>query len=157
MSTLTLRSLPLHNVGGQPMQLPFDFYPEFKPQDMGVEFRMEVRDEQTNKVFDMELYRGTVTVQEPPFAFWDVQLLSVYVLFAALVAGAGYWAYKTYMRFKPRRKAQPQPQRQPADKKKGDAAPGSSGKQGGAKAPTYDEEWIPTHPLRPRKQRARRG
>ena len=62
MSTLTLRSLPLHNVGGQPMQLPFDFYPEFKPQDMGVEFRMEVRDEQTNKVFDMELYLSLIHI-----------------------------------------------------------------------------------------------
>lgn len=74
MSDLPLKSMPVHNVGGQPMQVPYDFYPEFKPQKLGVEFRAKVRDQQTSKMYNLEMYRGSLTVEEPPAQWLDLQM-----------------------------------------------------------------------------------
>ena len=44
MTTTKFKSLPLKPTDGKPLQVPFDFFPEFKPQQLGVEFRMTVND-----------------------------------------------------------------------------------------------------------------
>ena len=49
MTTTTFKSRPLRTVGGRPVQIPFDFVPEFKPQELAVEFILVVNDEQTGK------------------------------------------------------------------------------------------------------------
>lgn len=44
MTTTRFKSLPLKPTDGKPLQVPFDFFPEFKPQQLGVEFRLMVND-----------------------------------------------------------------------------------------------------------------
>lgn len=44
MTTTKYKSLPLKPTDGKPLQVPYDFYPEFKPQQLGVEFRLIVND-----------------------------------------------------------------------------------------------------------------
>lgn len=38
------KSVPLRSVGGRPVQIPYDFHAEFKPQEMGIEIRLLVND-----------------------------------------------------------------------------------------------------------------
>lgn len=45
MTTSTFKSRPLRSVGGKAVQIPFDFVPEFKPQELSVEFSLLVNDE----------------------------------------------------------------------------------------------------------------
>lgn len=44
MTNTKYKSIPLRMVGGKPIQVPYDFYSEFKPQPMDVEFRLLVTD-----------------------------------------------------------------------------------------------------------------
>lgn len=75
MTTLALpRARPIRAVGGQPVQQAFDFYSEFKPQPLDVEFRLGVRDGQTSRPYVLSVYRGAVTVVEPPTNWLDPQV-----------------------------------------------------------------------------------
>lgn len=98
MTTTAFKSRPLRSVGGRPVQIPFDFVPEFKPQELSVEFSLLVNDEQTGKKHRIHAYRGNVQVIEPPKNWFDLQLLSVYVIAAAVVAGIGYAVYSSYLK-----------------------------------------------------------
>ncbi len=98
MTTTTFKSRPLRTVGGRPVQIPFDFVPEFKPQELSVEFSLLVNDEQTGKKHRIPAYRGAVQVVEPPKNWFDLQLLSVYVIAAATIAGIAYVVYATYIK-----------------------------------------------------------
>ena len=80
-----------------PVQIPFDFVPEFKPQELAVEFILVVNDEQTGKKHRIHAYSGSVQVVEPPKNWFDLQLLSAYLFAAAFVAGIGYLVYNTYV------------------------------------------------------------
>ena len=97
MTTTTFKSRPLRSVGGRPVQIPFNFVPEFKPQELGVEFSLLVNDEQTGKKHLIHAYRGSVRVEEPPKNWFDLQLLSVYVIVAAFIGGVGYLVYTSYI------------------------------------------------------------
>jgi hypothetical protein len=44
MTMMPYASFPLKPKDGKPLQVPYDFYPEFKPQSIGVEFRLTVKD-----------------------------------------------------------------------------------------------------------------
>lgn len=97
MTTTTFKSRPLRSVGGRPVQIPFDFVPEFKPQDLPVEFSLLVNDEQTGKKHRIHAYSGTVKVIEPAKSWFDLQLISVYIIGLAAIAGLGYFVYITYI------------------------------------------------------------
>lgn len=144
MTTTPYKSLALRSVGGRPLEVPFDFYPEFKPQSFGVEFRLLINDGQTSKKYNIQAYQGTVTVIEPPKNWLDPQLWSVYLILVGLLAGAGYFAKQYFA---------PAP-----TTKKGGAAGGAKPRGGVAKpaavassAKGYDESWIPEHHLKARK------
>lgn len=98
MTTTSFKSRPLRSVGGRPVQIPFDFVPEFKPQELSVEFSLLVNDEQTGKKHRIHAYRGSVQVIEPPKNWFDLQLLSVYAILVAAVAGVGYFVYTSYIK-----------------------------------------------------------
>lgn len=78
MTTLQLKTpKPIKSVGGKALHQVFDFYSEFKPQPLDVEFSLGVRDGQTSRVYRLPVYRGQVQVVEPPKKWFDPQ---VYVL-----------------------------------------------------------------------------
>jgi hypothetical protein len=52
MTTHRVKSLPLKPTDGKPLQVPYDFFPEFKPQQLGVEFRLIVNDAVSNPAQD---------------------------------------------------------------------------------------------------------
>lgn len=153
MTNTKYKSLPVKKTDGQPLQVPFDFFPEFKPQQIGVEFRLLVKDAQTSKTHNIHAYTGTITVVEPPKSWFDVQMLSLYALLAAVVGTAIYWASQNY------------PGSRSVNKRKKRATTaqtaGSTGKPTGTKgqpivpsstpsasSSAYDEDWIPAHHLR---------
>ncbi|ETS64795.1 hypothetical protein PaG_00760 [Moesziomyces aphidis] len=135
MTTTTFKSRPLRTVGGRPVQIPFDFVPEFKPQELSVEFSLLVNDEQTGKKHRIPAYRGAVQVVEPPKNWFDLQLLSVYVIAAATIAGIAYVVYATYIKAEDTTATGPKKFEKPAPVQQ-------SGVQ---------DEWIPEHHLRARK------
>lgn len=153
MTTTPYKSLKLRTLSGRPLEVPFDFYPEFKPQSLGVEFRLLISDGQTSRKYNIPAYTGTVTVIEPPKNWLDPQLWSVYIIFAGILAAAGYFA-KQYVTGGS----------QPA--KKSGGASGGKAPRGGAAKPAavaassstaaggYDEDWIPEHHLKARRARS---
>ncbi len=72
-------------------------FPNFKPQDLPVEFSLLVNDEQTGKKHRIHAYRGTVKVVEPAKSWFDLQLISVYIIAIAAVAGIVYFLYTSYV------------------------------------------------------------
>ncbi|SNX84350.1 uncharacterized protein MEPE_03059 [Melanopsichium pennsylvanicum] len=134
MTTTTFKSRPLRSVGGRPVQIPFDFVPEFRPQELSVEFSLLVNDEQTGKKHRIEAYRGAVQVVEPPKNWFDLQLLSVYVIAIAAIVGVVYFLYTSYV----------------ISEEKG-AGPKKFEKPAVVQQSGFKDEWIPEHHLRSRK------
>ena len=97
MTTTSFKSRPLRTVFGKAPHLPFDFVPEFKPQELEVEFSLLVNDEQTGKKHRIHAYRGKVQVVEPPKNWFDLQLISVYVIGFAVIVGGAYFILSSYV------------------------------------------------------------
>ncbi|PWN44344.1 hypothetical protein IE81DRAFT_321501 [Ceraceosorus guamensis] len=140
-----IKDLPITTGLGKPLQVPFDFSPEFKPQDLGIEFRLIVRDEQTGKKHNVRVYTGNVTVVEPE-RVWDLQLISVYFFLGAVVLTVIYWASKSY----PGSRSLSKRQKRSAETKKAAAKSGSGSSSATAAAfgkssanSAVDDEWIP--------------
>ena len=138
---------------GKPLQLPYDIHSEFKPQKLDIELRATVTDKSSLNKYNVLLYRGSVTVEEPPQSLWDLELLSVYLFLAGLVGAVAYYVYLSYI--------------QPAlrvnlstsSSKRKDKVPAPVANKDGK---TYDESWIPEEAIsqqqrpRARKNRSRR-
>lgn len=147
MTTTPYKALSLRSVGGRPLEVPFDFYPEFKPQTFGVEFRLIINDGQTSKKYNVQAYQGNVTVIEPPKNWLDPQLWSVYLIFAGLLAAAGY-AAKQYLAPAPQQKSK----KSGAGGARGGAAkPAAVASSSSSSSKAYDEDWIPEHHLKSRR------
>lgn len=134
MTATRIKNVPITNVGGQPLQVPYDFYSEFKPQSLDVEFRVKVLDQGNSRRYNLGVYRGSVLVEEPTQSLFDLQLLSVYAVMALVVAGAAYLVYQQYLAAyfpkAPRKRTQAPRSAQPAA--------------------THDE-WLPEQNVRARK------
>lgn len=77
MTTLQLKSpKPIKSIGrnGKALHQIFDFYSEFKPQPLDVEFSLGVRDGQTSRLYRLPVYSGQVQVVEPPKNWFDPQV-----------------------------------------------------------------------------------
>ncbi|TKY85747.1 hypothetical protein EX895_005287 [Sporisorium graminicola] len=135
MTTTTFKSRPLRSVGGRPVQIPFDFVPEFKPQELSVEFSLLVNDEQTGKKHRIHAYRGAVQVIEPPKNWFDLQLISVYVIAAAAIVGVVYFLFTSYV----------------ISEEKSAAGSKKFDKPAAVQQAGLQDEWIPDHHLRARK------
>lgn len=154
MTTTKLRDVTVHQPNGQPLQLPYNFFSEFKPQKLDVEFRASVIDQSSSAKYNMQLYRGSVVVEEPKQSLFDLQLLSVYAIMLAFTGGVAYMLYQMYLEPLVRSKAAKRKEAKHATPKVPvTAATGKNGK-------SYDEDWIPeqssSRNLRPRKQRGGR-
>ncbi|KAJ9479134.1 hypothetical protein PHBOTO_002621 [Pseudozyma hubeiensis] len=136
MTTTSFKSpRPLRTIFGRPPHIPFDFVPEFKPQELEVEFSLLVNDEQTSKKHRIHAYRGKVQVVEPPKNWFDLQLISVYIIAIAAIVGVVYFVYTSYVIAEEKNAAGPKKFEKPAPVQQ-------SGVQ---------DEWIPGQHLRSRK------
>lgn len=131
---------------GRPLQLPYDIFSEFKPQKLDVEFRASVTDVSSSKKYNVLLYRGAVTVEEPPQSIFDLQLLSVYLILLALVGGAAYIVYRMYVAPLMRPKVSSTKRREPP-------APAPAANTSGK---SYDESWIPEEVINQQRARSRK-
>ena len=138
---------------GKPLQLPYDIHSEFKPQKLDIELRATVTDKSSLNKYNVLLYRGSVTVEEPPQSLWDLELLSVYLFLAGLVGAVAYYVYLSYIQ--PALRAN----LSTSSSKRKDKAPAPVANKDGK---TYDESWIPEEAIsqqqrpRARKNRSRK-
>ncbi|SJX62853.1 uncharacterized protein SRS1_13680 [Sporisorium reilianum f. sp. reilianum] len=140
MTTTTFKSRPLRSVGGRPVQIPFDFVPEFKPQELAVEFSLLVNDEQTGKKHRIHAYRGAVQVIEPPKNWFDLQLISVYIIAIAAIACIVYFLFTSYVM---------------SEEKSAAGGPKKFEKPAVVKETGLQDEWIPEQHLRARKSKGK--
>ena len=138
---------------GKPLQLPYDIHSEFKPQKLDIELRATVTDKSSLNKYNVLLYRGSVTVEEPPQSLWDLELLSVYLFLAGLVGAVAYYVYVSYIQ--PALRAN----LSTSSSKRKDKTPAPVANKDGK---TYDESWIPEEAIsqqqrpRARKNRSRK-
>ena len=138
---------------GKPLQLPYDIHSEFKPQKLDIELRATVTDKSSLNKYNVLLYRGSVTVEEPPQSLWDLELLSVYLFLAGLVGAVAYYVYLSYIQ--PALRAN----LSTSSSKRKDKTPAPVANKDGK---TYDESWIPEAAIsqqqrpRARKNRSRK-
>ena len=138
---------------GKPLQLPYDIHSEFKPQKLDIELRATVTDKSSLNKYNVLLYRGSVTVEEPPQSLWDLELLSVYLFLAGLVGAVAYYVYVSYIQ--PALRAH----LSTSSSKRKDKTPAPVANKDGK---TYDESWIPEEAIsqqqrpRARKNRSRK-
>ncbi|AXA51149.1 uncharacterized protein MRET_2887 [Malassezia restricta] len=138
---------------GKPLQLPYDIHSEFKPQKLDIELRATVTDKSSLNKYNVLLYRGSVTVEEPPQSLWDLELLSVYLFLAGLVGAVAYYVYVSYIQ--PTLRANIST----SSSKRKDKTPAPVANKDGK---TYDESWIPEEAIsqqqrpRARKNRSRK-
>lgn len=139
---------------GKPLQLPYDIHSEFKPQKLDIELRATVTDKSSLNKYNVLLYRGSVTVEEPPQSLWDLELLSVYLFLVGLVGAAAYYVCRSfiYPAFRANLSTSSSSKRQ-------EKSPASVANKDGK---TYDESWIPEEVInqqqrpRARKNRSRK-
>ena len=138
---------------GKPLQLPYDIHSEFKPQKLDIELRATVTDKSSLNKYNVLIYRGSVTVEEPPQSLWDLELLSVYLFLAGLVGAVAYYVYVSYIQ--PALRAN----LSTSSSKRKDKTPAPVANKDGK---TYDESWIPEEAIsqqqrpRARKNRSRK-
>jgi len=138
---------------GKPLQLPYDIHSEFKPQKLDIELRATVTDKSSLNKYNVLIYRGSVTVEEPPQSLWDLELLSVYLFLAGLVGAVAYYVYVSYIQ--PALRANIST----SSSKRKDKTPAPVANKDGK---TYDESWIPEEAIsqqqrpRARKNRSRK-
>ncbi|GAB5586972.1 hypothetical protein Unana1_01872 [Umbelopsis nana] len=73
----------------QKVAIPYQFHSEFAPQDLGLTVIIDFSDSNKAPLRGVA-YNGTVTVTDPEHSIFDVQLLFLYAVLAALLAGVGY-------------------------------------------------------------------
>ncbi|KAJ2916601.1 hypothetical protein MD484_g3813, partial [Candolleomyces efflorescens] len=126
------------------IQLPYIFYSEFKPGDHRL--NVWVQHAAGDKVYTVDAFESVVTIVEPPVSFFDLKMLSTYLILLGLVGGAGYY---TYLAYAPPKKKSKKPATFSVSAPVGTVtATGAGG---------YQEEWIPEHHLKKTKSAKKSG
>ncbi|KAJ3483394.1 hypothetical protein NLI96_g6345 [Meripilus lineatus] len=141
-TTAAKYKLPL--LEGGKLQLPYQFYSEYRPGDL----RLNVWLEHTTdgKKYRVLAYDSIVTIVEPEGSIFDFKLWITYLIVIGFFGGLGYFAYLTYL---------PQPKKRtkvPATPTTPVVGTTTATSTGG-----YEEEWIPEHHLKKPKQRKGRA
>ncbi|KAL0574244.1 Increased recombination centers protein 22 [Marasmius crinis-equi] len=112
------------------LSLPYSFYSEFKPGDLRLNIWLEhLIDDVKERV---PVYDSIVTIVEPEGSWFDLKLLSTYLVVSALLGGLTYVAYLSFV-----------PQAKKSKKKTANvSAPVTVT---ATSAGGYQEEWIPDH------------
>ncbi|KIJ66680.1 hypothetical protein HYDPIDRAFT_108587 [Hydnomerulius pinastri MD-312] len=119
---------------GTKLQLPYAFHSEIRPGDLRLNIWLEHSVDEAK--YRVTAYDSVVTVVEPESSWFDFKLLSTYLIVLALLGGASYYAYLSYLpttKSKKPRRTRPEV-----------SAPVGTVTASGAGG--YQEEWIPeTH------------
>ncbi|KAG8213077.1 hypothetical protein J3R82DRAFT_11469 [Butyriboletus roseoflavus] len=133
-TSLTYDSLLLEK---SKVQIPYAFYSEFKPGDLRLNIWLEHSVDDLK--FRVTAFDSVVTIVEPEGSWFDLKLISTYLIVAAFLGGASYFIYLTYFpaaRAKKSKRVRPNP-----------SAPASTVTVTSSGA-RYEEEWIPEHHLK---------
>ncbi|PIL35769.1 hypothetical protein GSI_02499 [Ganoderma sinense ZZ0214-1] len=137
LKNFTKTDYPIPLIEGAPLQLPYTFHSEFKPGEYKLTVWIEYAVE--GKMYRVTAYDSTVTVVEPESSFFDLKLLSTYLIVAGVLSGLGYYTYITLAPQPKKRKARPEVSTPVGTV----TATGAGG---------YEEEWIPEHHLKKSKK-----
>ncbi|KAI5476525.1 hypothetical protein MNV49_007535 [Pseudohyphozyma bogoriensis] len=140
-TTLPLRQSVLPGLAS-PL-IPYKFHSENRIGEVGLRVWIEYLDA-AKKPRTILGYDGNVTIVEPPVNWFDLQLLSVYAFLAAFFA---FLAYTAYNYFTPAPVKGKRPRRAPAPATPSTPTAGTPAESG----KSYEEDWIPEHVLRSRK------
>jgi len=129
------------NVGPkESADIPFTFYSEFPPQEIGLVVVVDFSD-LDGKRYTGIAHNATVTITDPESSIFDLQLIFLYVVVAVIVAGVGYFIYDAFLggQSKGKRKA-----------KRAAAASTGANAENPIQSPSgealrLDEDWIPDH------------
>ncbi|KAI1797312.1 hypothetical protein LXA43DRAFT_1089189 [Ganoderma leucocontextum] len=137
VKNFTKTDYPIPLIEGAPLQLPYTFHSEFKPG----EYKLNVWIEHAvdGKTYRVTAYDSTITVVEPESSFFDLKLLSTYLVVAGLLSGLGYYTYLTL--------APPPKKRKTRSEVSAPVGTVTATSAGG-----YEEEWIPEHHLKKSKK-----
>ncbi|KAL4062849.1 hypothetical protein V8B97DRAFT_1916091 [Scleroderma yunnanense] len=125
---------------GSKLQVPYAFYSEFKTGDLRLNIWLEHIVE--GEKYRVTAYDSIVTIVEPETSWFDLKLISTYIIVAAMLGGVSYYVYVTYL---PAPKVKKSKRRQEVNTP---AATATGTSVGG-----YEEEWIPEHHLKKPKAR----
>ncbi|KAG6329243.1 hypothetical protein ID866_9849 [Astraeus odoratus] len=135
IKNITSVSYGLALLEGAKLRIPYAFHSEFKPRDLRLNIWLEhtVGDEK----YRVTAYDSIVTIVEPEMSWFDLKLISTYLIVVAMLAGASYFAYLTYL---------PTPKAKKSKRRQEESA--STVTATGANVGGYEEEWIPSHHLK---------
>nr|VWO95887.1 (P)ppGpp synthetase (GTP diphosphokinase) (GTP pyrophosphokinase, (P)ppGpp synthetase I / Guanosine-3',5'-bis(Diphosphate) 3'-pyrophosphohydrolase) (EC (EC (PpGpp synthetase I) [Ganoderma boninense] len=109
LKNFTKTDYPIPLIEGAPLQLPYTFHSE-SVQGMPGEYKLTVWIEHAveGKTYRVTAYDSTVTIVEPESSFFDLKLLSTYLIVAGVLSGLGYYTYITLAPQPKKRKARPE-------------------------------------------------
>jgi len=85
------------NVGPkETADIPFVFYSEFAPQELGLVVVVDFSDP-TGIHYTGIAHNSTVTIVDPENSIFDLQLIFLYLVLAVVVAGVGYFIYDAFL------------------------------------------------------------
>lgn len=118
------------------VDLVYNFYAEFPPQELDLILYILFADENLNKYRGVA-YNGTVTVVDPDVSIFDLQLLFMWLILIMAFGGFVYMIYQAFFAgVKPKKT-----KRAPVVK--------TENSETGPSDLKYDESWIPEHHLKP--------
>jgi hypothetical protein len=129
------------------LQIPYQFYSQFKPGDHRLSVWLENKADD-GTTYKVEAFDTIVTVVDPELSFFDLKLLSTYAMVAGILGSLVYFAYGTFV---------PQAKKPRAKKTSTAAVSAPVGTVTATGSGGYQEEWIPEHHLRKSKTSKKQG
>lgn len=127
------------------VEITYNFYAEFQPQELDLLLFVFFSDEKETRYRGVG-YNGTITIVEPEHSLFDIQLLFLYVILLGVIGGVGFLIFQAFFGGIKSKKGK---KRVPSTKPEDMAAGGSSSAD-----LKYDESWIPEHHLKPQPTRS---
>ncbi|KAF8907344.1 hypothetical protein CPB84DRAFT_1768982 [Gymnopilus junonius] len=129
------------------MQIPYQFYSQFKPGDHRLSIWLEHKTDD-DSTFKVEAFDSIVTVVDPELSIFDLKLLSTYAMVAGILGGLAYFVYVTFV---------PQSKKPRAKKTTTASVSSPVGTVTATGSGGYQEEWIPEHHLRKGRSSKKQG
>lgn len=127
---------------------PSQFFPKPHPTNSN---HLSSLHQQTGKKHNHLAYRGTVKVIEPEKNYFDLSLLSVYLIVILFAIGTIYIALQAFNKPSETKISTSQPKKQERSR------PTPTPVKGESSSKSFDESWIPEEHLRNRKARTGAG
>jgi len=133
LKNTTTLPYPLALGAGSKITIPYAFHSELKPNDVRLKIWVDYGVDGKN--YRAHAYDSIVKVVEPAGSFFDFQMLTTYLMVAAILGGGAYAAYASFVPQPKKKKTRVPPISAPVEV----TATGAGG---------YQEEWIPAHHIK---------